>query len=353
MVNNVIRTNHEVLGHMGTGKVLEYIKQVYWFPQMKLKIKNFIENCLICIVYSPKYGKKEGLLHSIEKGSKPFDTIHIDHLGPLERSKQFYRHILVVVDVFTKFVRLYPCKSTTSRETIRHLEDYFRCYSVPKRVISDRGTCFSSSEFRQFTESFDIQLVLIATGVPMANGQVEVVNRSLTPMLAKLSSGTDTWDKVLHQAEFAFNNTVNSSTRKTPSELLFGIPQNGRVNDRLRDMLSTENGGKQEDLENLREEAAVNIQKQQEFSKRNYDKSHKEAVKYQEGDYFLITNTDTTVGTNKKLVPKYKGPYVVKRVLRHDRYVLEDPPDFQLTQIPYKGTVDASNMKLWIDSSKC
>lgn len=34
-------------------------------------------------------------LHNLDKDEKPFESIHTDHLGPLDRMKQFHGHILV------------------------------------------------------------------------------------------------------------------------------------------------------------------------------------------------------------------------------------------------------------------
>jgi len=59
---------------------------------MRLKIRNYISNCLKCIEFSPIMGKREGYLRSIPKGDRPFSTIHIyihiDHLGPLGKTKK-------------------------------------------------------------------------------------------------------------------------------------------------------------------------------------------------------------------------------------------------------------------------
>lgn len=62
----------------------------------------------------------------------------------------------------------------------------------------------------------------------------------------------------------------------------------------------------------------------------------------------VIKNTDTTVGTNKKLVPKYRGPYKISRVFLNDRYEVVDIENCQLTQIPYRGVLDSTRIKPWI-----
>jgi len=98
----------------------------------------------------------------------------------------------------------------------------------------------------------------------------------------------------------------------------------------------------------LREVASREIIKNQTANEKAYDRSRKKATAYSVGDYVMIANVDTTVGINKKLIPKYKGPYVVKKVLDADCYVVTDIPDFQVTQIPYQGIVSPDRMKAWI-----
>ncbi|RLU21881.1 hypothetical protein DMN91_006258 [Ooceraea biroi] len=166
-------------------------------------------------------------------------------------------------------------------------------------------------------------------------------------MLAKLSEDPGKWDRVIDLTEFSFNNTVCGSTGNTPSQLLFGIEQLGEINDSLRLILCghmTTN----RDLSKVREEAAQKIITTQTANEKSYNRSHKTATTYSEGDYVMITNIDTTVGANKKLIPKYKGPYVVHKCLGSDRYVVRDIPGFQITQLPYDGVVSADRMKPWV-----
>ncbi|KAH0815541.1 hypothetical protein GEV33_007250 [Tenebrio molitor] len=195
MEYNVISDSHNVMGHQGVNKTMEYVKRVYWFPELKDKVQNFIKNCLKCITYSPKSGKVEGKLHCPEK--------------------------------------------------------------------EDQG----------------IQLVLIATATPQSNGQIERINRSLTPMLAKLVETTDKWDRLLGEVEFAFNNSVNRSTGVTPSHLLYGTNQIGGTNDNLRLFLEQQQN-KKRDFEEIRQHTVDKVHEVNTYNENYYNKHHKPPTQY-------------------------------------------------------------------------
>lgn len=345
MEQSVIRTCHDELGHVGIDKTISALAKTYWFPEMRLKVKTYIDNCMKCIVYSPVSGKAEGFLHNIPKKNEPFYTIHIDHCT-LEKTRLKNKYLLVIIDGFSKFIKLNACKTTNSKEVIKHLVKYFQTYSRPKRIIADRGTAFTSNMFKEFVDTNDIELSLIASGAPRANGQVERANRTIIPILAKLSPSPDRWDQILETAEFAVNNSVCRSTGRTPSELLFGIRQKGIVNDLVKEYLDIGEVGCR-NLEEIRDNAAEKIEKCQESNKKYYDKKHKAARLYKKGDYVMLENNDVTPGVNKKLIPNYRGPYVVNKILGNDRYVISDIEGFQMTQRPFKGIYDASRIRPW------
>lgn len=50
---DIIRTTHEHIGHLGIEKCYQKIKTTYWFPDMNNKIDKFTKNCIRCIMYSP------------------------------------------------------------------------------------------------------------------------------------------------------------------------------------------------------------------------------------------------------------------------------------------------------------
>ncbi|GFU66244.1 transposon Tf2-6 polyprotein [Trichonephila clavipes] len=68
--------------------------------------------------------------------------------GPLPSTNKNYNHILSIIDAFTKFVWLYPVKSTSSRDALDKLKQQEITFGNPHRIITDKGTAFTSKEFR-------------------------------------------------------------------------------------------------------------------------------------------------------------------------------------------------------------
>lgn len=115
------------------------------------------------------------------------------------------------------------------------MQRYFDSYSRPRRIIADRGSCFTSLEFSSFLLKNNIVHVKNAVASPQANGQVERVNRVLTPMLGQITDPINhaDWTKMLSRV----NNSVHSTTQQSPSVLLFGVQQRGIEVDELSEFL--------------------------------------------------------------------------------------------------------------------
>ena len=53
------------------------------------------------------------------------------------------KYLLCIIDVFTKFVYLYPLKSITCEDVIICFEDLFsKCGKLPKKIYTDKGSEF-------------------------------------------------------------------------------------------------------------------------------------------------------------------------------------------------------------------
>ncbi|GBM63762.1 Pro-Pol polyprotein [Araneus ventricosus] len=196
---------------------------------------------LLIINSQEKRGKKEGLLHPLQKEDTPLHTYHIDHLGPLESTNKNYKYVLAIIDAFTKFVWIYPTKSTTSAEVIAKLEIQKAVFGSPFQIISDRGTAFTSGDFADYCAKEKIKHHSITTGLPRANGQIERINQTIISVLSKLSlENPNKWYKFTNELQQTINSTYQRSIDTTPFELLFGTKMNTGGLDKLKEMVEAE-----------------------------------------------------------------------------------------------------------------
>uniref|UniRef100_A0A1B0DRG5 Retrotransposon gag domain-containing protein n=1 Tax=Phlebotomus papatasi TaxID=29031 RepID=A0A1B0DRG5_PHLPP len=87
---------------------------------------------------------------------------------------------------------------------------------------------------------------------------------------------------------------------------------------------------------------------QQQKQAEKYNQKHLAPKVYKEGDLVLVRHNVAAFGSSRKMLPRYKGPYIVETVLGADRYIVADTPITQVTQKPFKGTYPAEKLKGWV-----
>lgn len=344
MQTEIIKRAHEE-GHFAVRKTEEVVEREYFIPRLKEKIQTVIANCIPCILGNRKEGKKEGMLHPISKLEGPLHTYHADHLGPIPSTNKNYQYILAVTDEFTKFTWIYPTKSTTAKETINCLVKQQKTFGNPSRIITDKGTAFTAKEFEEFCNEEGIKHLTITTGVPRGNGQVERINRTIIPVLTKLSINDPTkWFKFVDRVQRALNSTFQRSIKTTPFEAMTGVKMKRKEDIELMELIEEE-ARKQfdEGREHLREECKKQLIKIQEENRKNYNKGRKKATTYKEGDLVAIKRTQ--FGSGLKIHKKFLGPYEVIQVKRNDRY---DVMKIGSQEGPIRTSTCAEYMKPWV-----
>lgn len=138
-------------------------------------------------------------------------------------------YVLVIVDALTKFVKLYPVESTKAYDNLHLLQSFINTYGVPRQLVSDRGSTFTSEQWREFCGSLGIKHTLTSTRWAQANGQAERVMRTLVPIIMTSMENEESWDEKITEVERNLNVAVNKTTNKTPFEALHGkIKYNSR-----------------------------------------------------------------------------------------------------------------------------
>ena len=103
--------------HPGQHRMQELIKRIYWWPGLKEDVKKYVQGCVKCQQNKVQHQKRAGKLHLLEILEEPWQDISIDMIGPLPRLNEMDA-ILVIVDCFTKMIRLKATTTNLSSEGV-------------------------------------------------------------------------------------------------------------------------------------------------------------------------------------------------------------------------------------------
>lgn len=250
--------------------------------------------------------------------SGPFEELSIDlivDLPPSSRSGVVYDSILVVVDRYTKTARYIPCNKTCTADelaTLFYTEIVCR-YGVPKGIVSDRGSVFTSAYWSSFCYEAHIKRRLSTAFHPQTDGQTERQNQTLEQYLRYYcSEQQDDWAELLPMAEFASNNSVSATLRVSPAYALMGYNPSLHADQTRVEPAGGEVPSAEERVQRLRREReALELlwQRAQDWQAKAYNKTH-EAKSYKIGDLVLLSLKNLKVrAPSRKLAPKQQGPY--------------------------------------------
>ena len=98
-------------------------------------------------------------------------------IGPLPRSNEIDT-ILVIVDCFTKIIRLKATMTSLSSEGVAKIyrDKIWKIYGIPKTILSDRGPQFASKFMEDLTRVLGTKRKLSTAYHPQTDGQTERIN---------------------------------------------------------------------------------------------------------------------------------------------------------------------------------
>jgi hypothetical protein len=145
----LLRYVHLSLGHLGVDKCSEEIKYVFHVHDLGRKLTKYISCCDVCQkVKHPNRAIDVEEKHHFPR--KPGDVCAIDIYGNLPISRGGVRYILVCLDVFSRFIKLYAQKVNKTRSCLNKMVNrYFAEVITPKVILSDNATQFRSPSWRK------------------------------------------------------------------------------------------------------------------------------------------------------------------------------------------------------------
>lgn len=321
-VQELILKVHRHFGHVGTKKSILAIRDFCFFKRMQYWIRSIVKTCDLCQRTKISNTRIAGEMRSV-LADVPLGRILVDIYGPLPPGWNNVRYIFVVLDNFTRFVRLYPIKKSTAViVTNRMVDDYIRTYGIPKCIVSDHGVQFTSKLWQKRLSEVGVPPTMTSVYHPQSN-PAERVMRELGRMFRTYCSDHHTeWPRQVNYIQWVLNNTVHEATGYTPQELFLGT---GRCNP----FDSTINFPRRTPTEQRTKWTMaheVQLSKAERRKKRHESKGI--STSFLVGDLVLVRVHRLSSAVDRciqKFYLLYEGPFQVYERKSDNAYVLVDP----------------------------
>ncbi|WVZ51971.1 hypothetical protein U9M48_003068 [Paspalum notatum var. saurae] len=175
--------------------------------------ENMSQRCDTCRCLKAEHQRPAGLLQPLKILEWKWEEISMDFIVGLPRTQKGYNSIWVVVDRLTKVAHFIPVNTTYSGARLAELyiSRIVCLHGVPKRIISDRGSQFTSRFWEQLHDSLDSKLRFSTAYHPQIDGQTERTNQILEDMLRACA--------IQYGTKY---NSYQASLKKSPFEALYG-----------------------------------------------------------------------------------------------------------------------------------
>ena len=273
----VLHNYHDIptAGHLSSDKMLDRIRQLFYWPGMTKDIISYCEKCDPCAARKPAKLTRAPLGEQSVGAS--MEKVAVDILGPLPVSEKGNRFILVIVDLFTKYTEAVPLPNQEALTVANaFIDNFVTRLGVPLMLLSDHGTNFESKLFMDMCEILDIKKVTTSIARPQANGSVERFNRTLASMLTMYcSKNQNQWDRYLQQVMMAYRASKHAATGLSPNMMTFGreinLPMTAVIGRPPQEDVSVEQHIEsiQQKLVEAHEQARQSLQKQAAYQKRH------------------------------------------------------------------------------------
>jgi hypothetical protein len=146
--DKILREAHESAYsiHFGGNKMYHDLKATYWWYGMKRDVTEYVALCDTCQQLKAEHQWPARLLQPLQVPEWKWEEIAMDFIVGLPRTQSGYDSIWVIMDQLTKVDHFRPVMTTYSGPQVAELymSRIVYLHGVPKKIVSDRGTQFTS-----------------------------------------------------------------------------------------------------------------------------------------------------------------------------------------------------------------
>ena len=158
--------------HPRTTKMYWDLREVYWWPGMKISMDEFVRKCDPYQRIKAEHQTPSGRLQPLQILKWKWEHVMIDFIMGLTRTPRKVDTIWVVVDWLTKSVHFLPVKNTIGVEQFAwlYIQEIVRLDGIPVSIVSNRNCRFVSNFWKVVQEELGTQLNFSMAYHPQTNG---------------------------------------------------------------------------------------------------------------------------------------------------------------------------------------
>ena len=129
----------------------------------------------------------------------PFAQWGLDIMGPIPMALRQLKFLVVGIDYFTKWVEAEPLTTITEKNIRSFVWRNIICrYGIPRVLVSNNRKQFNGKQFKDFCSELGIKNHYSSPTHSQANGQVEVMSRTLLKIIkTQLEGAKGIWPNEL------------------------------------------------------------------------------------------------------------------------------------------------------------
>ena len=343
LLPTLISNAHIMHGHLGATALYNLLKVDYFNKNLRTMTLKMIAGCHACQMTRPINYRKNPIF-PLFRDRAPMDMIAMDHFKM--NRKNGNDHILLIIDMFSKFVWLFPCKNEKAIYVIRHLENLFSVFGPPRTVKSDNAkSLLRNKKVQELLNNYGVKKSILSLPYhPMHNANAERAIRSIRELIKIYDiHNQDNWADLLPQLMYIHNTTPRP--QKCDDKTIFLSPfAKFFLRPPPQKILSPENvlqdqqfERRQTDIQKLIDGINRHTMKMQQQYQEQHNKKAKQAP-MQEGDLVLYKDNQPQKqgeAAKKIQIPFYNRLFLLKHI-KGALAVIEDLVDGSVLKV-YSG----------------
>ncbi len=136
----VLKLAHEnaLTGHVGITKTYQRVTRYFFWPGLKSAVSRFCKSCHVWqMAGKPNQKIPPALLCPIPAVGGPLESLIVDYVRPLPKSKSGHQYILTIMCAATHFPEAVPIRTFKAKVVVKELLKFCTPFGLPKVIQSD------------------------------------------------------------------------------------------------------------------------------------------------------------------------------------------------------------------------